>query len=62
MFSLILSICFISGSIEICEEEVKAQAMPLEECSYHMDMLMHDIKHGPFYNFGWTVQCTKEEE
>lgn len=60
MFSLILSICFVSGGIEICEEQVKLQSIEREECLYQMDMLMHDAKNSPFYPFDWVVQCSKD--
>lgn len=60
MFSLILSICFVSGGIEICEHQTKLQSIDREECLYQMDMLMHDVKHSPFVGFDWIVCCSKE--
>ena len=60
MFSLILSICFISGGIEICEEQTKLQSINKEECLYQMDVLIHDVKNSPFYHFDWVVQCSKD--
>lgn len=60
MFSLILSICFISGGIEICEEETKLQSIDKQECMYQMDVLIHDIKNSPFAGFEWLVSCSKD--
>ena len=60
MFSLILSICFISGGIEICEEQTKLQSIDREECLYQMEILMHDVNNSPFAEFDWMVSCSKD--
>lgn len=59
MFSLIISICFISGDIEICERQTMKDRMLLQDCTDRMELVMQDIKVSPFYEFGWVVQCSK---
>lgn len=60
MFSLILSICFISGDIEICEHQTMRERMLLQDCTDRMELVMQDIKVSPFYHFDWVVQCSKD--
>lgn len=60
LFSLILSVCFMSGGLEVCENQTKAKALTIDDCSHGIDLIRHDIESSPFYYFDWAIDCIPE--
>lgn len=60
MFSLLLSVCFMSGDIEICERQTMKDRMFVQDCMDRMELVIQDIRASPFYNFQWAIACEVE--
>lgn len=62
MFSLILTMCFTSGSIEICEHQTMKERLSVLDCMDRMELVIQDIRVSPFHAFEWAVSCEVEKE
>lgn len=62
MFSLVLSLCIFTGTMDVCEEQVIDSKLTVNECFTALDNTMARIKNSPANSFEWQAMCEIEDE